>query len=658
MLLLLALDEVPIETHLRAAEALLGRTVDVAVLEPVAGAGLGRIAADRFEFRHPLIRSAVAQAATAADRRRAHTALARVLADDTDRSVWHEAAAAVWPDEAVASRLEWSADGAFQRGGIEVAISALERAAALTADSAAKGRRLTRAAELRFDTGQGAAGFRLLEEAFRLDLPAAQRTRIAFMLELLRSTAWSGANGVRAYFRATRDLLESVDTDEAMHALAWGALRAHWSNLDEGTRSEFVAVTEQFADRRGDPRFLYALALIDPVGHGGEVLAEICHRTPVAETTPYALGNLGVAAAAVWSANVALPFLRAAVEGFRAQGRPRVVGQMLTFVAWDEVRMGNVRAALAAADEARRLCADTAQPLYVASAIVAEVIARIERGADPDLERQLAEAEGIFLAVGALPMTALVQTARGPLALAGERYGAAYLRFSKMFDPDDAAYHQFACGWVLADLADAALHGDGDLARVAAIAADWQRIADATDATQLRVQLRYVDALLAEESEASERFQQLIAYSSADWPYYRARAQLAYGGWLRRRRQAAQARQPLREAAETLDALGATVLAERARRELRASGETVPRRTSEVWDQLSPQETQIARLAAAGLSNREIGERLYLSHRTIGTHLYRLFPKLGVTSRAGLSAALQQIGPGLAGDRPAGPEAD
>src|ERR1700678_2227806 len=109
--------------------------------------------------------------------------------------------------------------------------------------------------------GDGQAGLRFLGEAFRLDLPAGERTRIAFLLELIRSTSWSGAEGIRAYARAVRGLLGSGDADEAMYALRLGALRAHWTNLDEGTRSEFAAVAEYSPDRRGDPQSLVALAL-------------------------------------------------------------------------------------------------------------------------------------------------------------------------------------------------------------------------------------------------------------------------------------------------------------------------------------------------------------------------------------------------------------
>ena len=117
-------------------------------------------------------------------------------------------------------------------------------------------------------------------------------------------------------------------------------------------------------------------------------------------------------------------------------------------------------------------------------------------------------------------------------------------------------------------------------------------------------------------------------------------ALLAYGAWLRRRRRLADSRAPLRAARESFDALGAVRWGDRARQELRASGETSRRRTPDAWDELTPQELQIAQMAAAGLTNREIGERLYLSHRTIGSHLYRIFPKLGVTSRAELRDAV------------------
>jgi DNA-binding CsgD family transcriptional regulator len=139
-------------------------------------------------------------------------------------------------------------------------------------------------------------------------------------------------------------------------------------------------------------------------------------------------------------------------------------------------------------------------------------------------------------------------------------------------------------------------------------------------------------ALHARESELAS-IEELIEYQ-------RARVLLAYGAWLRRQRRVAESRTPLRAARDAFDALGVSAWGERARQELRASGETSRSRTPEARDELTPQELQIAQMAAEGLTNREIGQELYLFHRTVGSHLYRLFPKLGISSRAQLRSAL------------------
>jgi DNA-binding NarL/FixJ family response regulator len=145
---------------------------------------------------------------------------------------------------------------------------------------------------------------------------------------------------------------------------------------------------------------------------------------------------------------------------------------------------------------------------------------------------------------------------------------------------------------------------------------------------------------VAGPAEAGDRFEEALADDLTRWPFQRARIQLAYGQWLRRHRSVAESRDVLRSARDSFDALGCAPWGEQARRELRASGERSRRRLPEARDQLTAQELQIAQLAAEGLSNREIGARLFLSHRTVGTHLYRVFPKLGITSRGELNTAL------------------
>jgi DNA-binding CsgD family transcriptional regulator len=156
----------------------------------------------------------------------------------------------------------------------------------------------------------------------------------------------------------------------------------------------------------------------------------------------------------------------------------------------------------------------------------------------------------------------------------------------------------------------------------------------------LLIGLRFAHALLAEDEAAETLFLTGLNAELARWPFARARMLLAFGAWLRRQRRVSESRPHLRAAQATFDALGAIPWGERARQELRASGETSRKRISDARDQLSPQELQIALMAADGLSNREIGQRLFLSHRTVGSHLYRIFPKLGITTRAELRRAL------------------
>ncbi len=612
---------------------------------PAVAAGLGTLDYGRFRFRHPLIRSAVAQAATPEERRKAHAALAQAFQNEPDRAVWHRAAAAAGvPNEEVAQALDEAAERARLRGGRDVALAALDRAAELSVDRGPRALRLFRAGELAFELGRSTDSVRLLRAAQQLGLPPQERALASFHVEVLEPT-WSGAATVWSFADIAQELAEAGDDDQALQTLYAIALRAHWENLDQATRQDVAQTTEQLAAAPDDPLRLATLALFDPLGQGAAILRLVRRTAPLDVPTPDAQFQVATAAAAVWAPNLALPFLRAASAGYRAEGRLALLAQTLVFEAWAEVREGAARVAITSAAEGVRLAQETRQGRYAVVGELAEAIAAVEMGADAPAEQLIESAEATLLPLGANPLLSLVALARGRQALAHERFAEAYAHLLRIFDPRDAAYQRFVGGYVLADLADAVVQGDGDRERVRQFLSGWQAVATATGAPQLDVQLRYAEAVLADEGNAEPLYESAMGAGAEGWPFYAARAQLAYGAWLRRQHRMTESRAPLREAAQSFKALGLLRFAERARRELRASGEAPRRRVPEAWAQLTPQELQIAQLAAEGLSNREIGERLYLSHRTVGSHLYRLFPKLGVTSRTQLRDALGPASP-------------
>ena len=208
-----------------------------------------------------------------------------------------------------------------------------------------------------------------------------------------------------------------------------------------------------------------------------------------------------------------------------------------------------------------------------------------------------------------------------------------------MFDEADPAFHRFMRWPAVLDLVEAAARS-GHLEQAAGVMAELEAIAARSGPPLLLILLACARPLLAAEQDAHALFEAALGQDRSAYLYPRARTLFSFGSWLRRQRRGIESRAPLREAIELFDVLGATRWSDRARQELRATGETLGPRRPDARDQLTAQELQIAQLAAQGLSNREIGERLFLSHRTIGSHLYRIFPKLGITSRTQLRDAL------------------
>jgi DNA-binding CsgD family transcriptional regulator len=308
-------------------------------------------------------------------------------------------------------------------------------------------------------------------------------------------------------------------------------------------------------------------------------------------------------------------------------------GIVAAFVgAWD--------VAVPAGEEARRLASELGVPLWIAGGETVISLVAGMRGDAAAAERGAARAEQLGVAAGGKVTVALAQFGRVLSALGESRHGDAYACAQRLFDPADPAHHPVVAGWLIGDLAEAALHADRvDEGRQRL--AQVEAMAGARPAVWIELNLRHARALLApDETEAQRCFDDALAADLGRWPVQRARLLLAYGEWLRRQRRIAESRAPLRTARDIFDSLGCMSWSARARRDLRASGESSRRRDPAARDQLTAQELQIAQLAAKGLSNREIGQQLFVSHRTVGTHLYRIFPKLGITARGELGSAL------------------
>jgi len=214
-----------------------------------------------------------------------------------------------------------------------------------------------------------------------------------------------------------------------------------------------------------------------------------------------------------------------------------------------------------------------------------------------------------------------------------------------MFDSDGAAFHELVAHAAAPYVIECAVRAgrNGDARRMML---ELEALGKRTPAALVHIGLRHARALLADESEAESLYQTALN-AEPKWPFDYARLEMSYGGWLRRQRRITESRPHLRAARDTFKALGVQPWADKARAELRASGERAAEPAEVPRQPLSPQELQVAQMAASGLSNREIADRLFLSHRTVGAHLYRVFPKLGIVSRSELAQALASTEPAL-----------
>jgi DNA-binding CsgD family transcriptional regulator len=377
------------------------------------------------------------------------------------------------------------------------------------------------------------------------------------------------------------------------------------------------------------------LAAIDPLPHAQQVADQVAQLDP---TRLGAHTDLLIGAAFVVDADQDLARMQARlIDTYRLHGRLRSVARLQAIHSWTEITLANWPEALRAADEGSRLSREIDDRQREAGAIIGQAMIAALRG-EPEADGLLSEAERIAISGGAQDVLTGVQLTRGVLNIGLGRYDAAMSALKRPFDPSDPTFHPLQSAWSLGDLAESGYHS-GRLEEVREIVGQlrtdefgtpWRRMAEA-----------YAAPFLAPDAAAVDRsYRTALEGPVRRWPTYRVRMLLLYGQWLRRQDRVREARDRLRAARELADALSMRPWGERARNELRATGEGSELYRPKAWTLLSPQELQVAQLAGQGLSNREIAERLFLSHRTVGSHLYRIFPKLGITHRAQLAAVL------------------
>ena len=637
-LLVAALNETTsLAETLAATGTLLATAADPEILTPAVDARLIELSAGAVTFRHPLMRSAIPAVAHLAERRRAHLALAGTLRDQPDRRAWHQAAATAGPDEDVADELERTADRARHRGGAAAAIAALEQAARLTDDPDRRADRLLRAAELAVESGRRETAERLVRAA----RPADPRRRA--VASRLLSEFEDGVREDPARVAELAGLAGSVAADgqdgAAMRILWSAAMRCFWTEPGAAARKALLDVADRLPVPDDDPRIVAVTAYVAPFERGEAVLGRLRELAGATGADPEVDRYLGSAALQVGAFDLAARFSAAAAPGLRAQGRLGLLPRALAVEAWSRARLGDLAGAVPAAAEAARFAQETGQPFVsgLATAVQAEIAAL--RGDHKQAKTLADEAERAGLAAGARPVLATVQLTRGLTALSEGRFEDAFADLRRLLDPADPAYQLALRAYCVAELTEAAVRaGQADAMRE--ILGALEPLATSSPSPALHIGLRYARAVL---TPSDERFAEALRADLTGWPAERGRVHLAFGEWLRRQRRVVESRTHLRTARETFDALGMTAWAERARRELRGAGESSPNRGPDAREKLTPHELSIAQLAAEGLTNREIGQRLYLSHRTVGTHLHRIFPKLGVSSRADLAGTLKTL---------------
>jgi DNA-binding CsgD family transcriptional regulator/tetratricopeptide (TPR) repeat protein len=625
----------------RAAD-LLG--VDANAASPAVAAGLVDFTG-QVRFRHPLVRSAASRAASPQERRNVHQALADVTDPDADpdRRAWHRAHATSRPDEEVADELERSAVRAQTRGGLAAGAAFLEEATRLTPDPARRAQRALAAAQAEHQAGAPDAALALLAVAQAIPLDELQRARVDLLRAEIAFASRRGSDAPPLLLKAARQL-QSLDLGLARETY----LEAFTAAVLAGRLAGGADVTE---------------------------VSRAVRLAPAPSAPPRAPDLLldGLALLVTGGRTAGTPLLKRSLSAFRGQDisteeglrwlwlAGRVADDLWDDESWEVLCTRHV-------DLARQAGALSVLPIALRSRIFVHVFAgELDQGAALMQEvRAVTEVTGTQLAAyGAVALAAwrgreaeaaeLIQATIDDVTSRGEgmglsisyharallynglgRYAEARAAAEQAIEHEDLGI--FA--WALTELVEAASRTGGPEVAAAAL----ERLAEATRTAgtdwALGIEARS-RALVSEDNAAEDLYREAIErLGRTRIRVDLARAHLLYGEWLRRRGRRIDARRQLRPAHEMCTAMGLEAFAERARRELLATGETVRDRGVETREELTPQEAQIARLAADGQTNPEIGAELFISARTVEWHLRKIFAKLGISSRRQLRDAL------------------
>ena len=635
LLLLAAAEPLGDPLLLVRAAAQLGLSVESA--DPAEEAGLFEIR-ERCSFRHPLVRSAVYGAATPGERRAAHGAIAEATEPelDADRRAWHRAQATAAPDEEVATELERTAARAKARGGLAAAGAFLERAAMLTPDGGKRAERALAAAEVMYEAGAYDAVDNLLRvlEGVRLDELQAARAESLTAQVALSLGRDLGDSILRLLGAGERlaHLDHGLANAAHLEALRWAfhlpnpdVLSAVADALNRSPAPESGAIVEMFL--RG-----WAQLLEQGYPAGTDLLREAMftlRETPQLEASdlPLVYFSEGIARS-IWDVDTWETLMQRGVQLARDAGALLMLTRVLTGWANAKVATGDFPAAAIAFAEAEAVADLTRErPDWDSALFDAFQLDEPDALRRIDLQERNDPLGGSYFFDHA---RALVYNAAG-------RYEPALEAAQRSCDRNPTGTYT----WALVELVEAAVRcGQQERARVA-----FEQLAD-------RTRLASTDWALGLEARSAAHLSDDPAvaeplYLSAIERLGRAgtrpdlaRAHLVYGEWLRRENRRLDAREQLRLAHDMFSEMGVPGFAARARRELAGTGETARKRTDDTRADLTAQEAQIAQFASEGLTNPEIGAKLFLSPRTIEWHLRRVYPKLGVSSRKELRAVL------------------